>query len=129
MTNQLTHLSCQDDVNARLEASGLRESFKVETPKGEPNPAEGLGQDSRSESGLAKLDAGRQEDTQPVEDKVEMVAGALGDENESSIEAPVIPGPSFSNRFSASRNLNDPMPIPVIIKVQMQSKLMSTTLP
>ena len=75
----------QDDVNARLEASESKPSAKVPASSNGTNPATTLGKES--DSGLAKLDAGVKADETPVEDKVEAVAGAIGQEEEATPEA------------------------------------------
>ena len=42
-----------------------------------------------SDTGLAKLDAGKKEDTTPVEDKIESVAGAIGRQDDQTQDSKV----------------------------------------
>lgn len=51
------------------------------------NPASSV--DGPSDSGLAKLDADKEEDSTPVEDKIEAVAGAIGTQDDQSEESKV----------------------------------------
>ena len=99
----------QDDVNARLEASESKESAKVPESSNGTNPVTTLGE--KSDSGLAKLDAGEQTDETPVEDKVEAVAGALGKEEEA--ESTVVNSCFLSSPPGAAPVLRAPLPPPL----------------
>ena len=77
----------QDDVNARLQASESKTGVTLEESSNGSNPANEVAEGS--DSGLAKLDAGKEEDTTPVEDKIEAVAGAIGTKEEPPADSQV----------------------------------------
>ena len=70
------------------EGEGEPEEDGSEAPSGnELNPASTV--DGPSDTGLARLDAGKEEDTTSVEDKIETVAGAIGSQDEQTEDSKV----------------------------------------
>ncbi len=63
------------------------------------NPASSV--EGLSDSGLAKLDAGKEEDDTSVEDKIEAVAGALGTEDGQTDEPKVTSTPCIGLDYKA----------------------------
>lgn len=78
----------EGNTSLDVQAEGKEEESKAEKEE-ESKPASGTGKnpassvEGSSDSGLAKLDADKEEDNTPVEDKIEAVAGAIGSQDDS----------------------------------------------